>query len=102
MPDFIPPNDAEFDSWQANHVTYLNAHLVALGLTPVAAYVVSIQSAENCLTFWWPSDRLRLASGTLRIHSFQAAGDHPHDFSTIPMPRWRIKIPITGREEKQR
>lgn len=29
MPDYIPATDGDFDSWQANFVTYANAHLAA-------------------------------------------------------------------------
>jgi len=41
MPDYIPRADADFDSWQANFVTYANANLAGLGLvagdlTPIA------------------------------------------------------------------
>ncbi|MFN8139084.1 MAG: hypothetical protein U0R49_04730 [Fimbriimonadales bacterium] len=40
MPDPIPPGDAEFDTFQNNVFTYINANLVALGLTALDADVV--------------------------------------------------------------
>ena len=55
MPDFIPPNDAEFDSWQANHVTYLSAHLVALGLTPIDPDVVAVLAGQTTWTTTYPA-----------------------------------------------
>jgi hypothetical protein len=32
MADYIPPNDAEFNTWQTNFLDYVNANLTALGL----------------------------------------------------------------------
>lgn len=32
MPDYIPRDDAGFDTWQSNFATYVNAHLAAIGL----------------------------------------------------------------------
>src|SRR5690349_10754194 len=55
MPDFIPPSDAEFDSWQANFVTYLNAHLVALGLTALDPDVAAVVAAQTPWTTNYPA-----------------------------------------------
>jgi hypothetical protein len=33
MPDYLPRNDAAFQNWQANFLTYASEHLAALGLT---------------------------------------------------------------------
>ncbi|HEY0376982.1 MAG TPA: hypothetical protein VGC87_08500 [Pyrinomonadaceae bacterium] len=33
MADYIPGSDADFNSWQANFLTYINTNLTALGLT---------------------------------------------------------------------
>ncbi len=45
MPDYIPRADADFDSWQANFVTYANANLAALGL--VAGDLVPIAGGQT-------------------------------------------------------
>ncbi len=46
MPDCIPASDAEFDSWQISGLTYLNANLAALGLTPLDADVVAVNAGQ--------------------------------------------------------
>jgi hypothetical protein len=48
--DFLPSPDADFDIWQHNFYTYVNAHLAELGLTaadlaPLAAAQTSWQNA---------------------------------------------------------
>ena len=48
MPDYIPASDAEFNTWQANFVTYANANLAALGL--VAADLTPIVTAQPVWT----------------------------------------------------
>ena len=47
MPDFIPSSDAEFDSWQINGLTYLNANLAALGLTAVESFIVAADYSRS-------------------------------------------------------
>lgn len=47
MPDYIPRDDAGFDTWQANIVTYINAHLVALGLPPLGDPDVTAMNAAQ-------------------------------------------------------
>jgi len=50
--DYVPGPDAEFDSWQINHVTYLNANLVNLGLTALDGDVVAVVAGQ---TAWTPA-----------------------------------------------
>lgn len=46
MADFIPPSDADFNTWQVNFVTYASANLAALGLTaPDLAPITAGQTA---------------------------------------------------------
>ena len=46
MADFIPPSDADFNTWQVNFVTYASANLAELGLTaPDLAPITSGQTA---------------------------------------------------------
>ena len=49
MPDPIPASDAEFDTMQANAVTYINGHLAALGLGPLPpdADVTAMNTAQT-------------------------------------------------------
>lgn len=47
MPDYIPRDDAGFDTWQANFVTYVNAHLTGLGLTMLDADVVAMVADQT-------------------------------------------------------
>ncbi|HWL95456.1 MAG TPA: hypothetical protein VNT79_18200 [Phycisphaerae bacterium] len=63
MADYIPPADAEFNSWQTNFVDYASANMVALGLgladlapitaaqseweTAFPAHVTAVASAES-------------------------------------------------------
>ena len=48
MADYIPAPDAEFDSWQANWVTYAAADSVPLGLNPL----VDIPAIRAAQTAW--------------------------------------------------
>lgn len=52
MPDYIPSSDAEFDSWQINGLTYLNANLANLGLTALDADVAAVNTGQ---TGWTPA-----------------------------------------------
>ena len=45
MPDYIPAQDSEFDTWQNALVTYANANLAALGL--VAADMLPVTAAQT-------------------------------------------------------
>ena len=46
--DYIPPQDADFDAWQINFLTYANANLAGLGL--VAADVNPLNTASGTWT----------------------------------------------------
>jgi hypothetical protein len=45
MSDYIPPNDADFNTWQDNFVAYVDKNLAALGLT--AADLTPITAAQS-------------------------------------------------------
>jgi hypothetical protein len=45
--DYIPPADAEFDTWQARFATYLIANLAALGLPPGDPDVAALTAART-------------------------------------------------------
>jgi hypothetical protein len=59
MPDFIPPSDAEFDSWQINHLVYLNANLAALGLIALDTDVTADNAGQ---TAWTPAYAAHIAA----------------------------------------
>jgi len=44
---YIPDPDAAFDTWQAQYATYLNANLVALGLTALDGDVVALNAQRT-------------------------------------------------------
>lgn len=50
MPDYIPAADAQFQAWQANFVTYVNAHMADLGLAPDDV------AAVNTAAVTWTAD----------------------------------------------
>jgi len=64
MPDYIPRSDAEFSGWLKNLVTYANANLSELGLTP--ADITPVQTAGTQL------DSLRAASDSMQAQSAAA------------------------------
>ncbi|HSI73407.1 MAG TPA: hypothetical protein VK934_09535 [Fimbriimonas sp.] len=45
MPDYIPAADAEFDTYQAAHITYASANMAALGL--VAGNITSLTTSQT-------------------------------------------------------
>jgi hypothetical protein len=45
--DYIPIPDSAFDTWLANYLTYLNANVVALGLTALDTDVTALNSAQT-------------------------------------------------------
>lgn len=47
MADYIPRDDAGFDTWQTQFATYLNANLAALGLTPLDPDVTALNTART-------------------------------------------------------
>ena len=49
--DYVPAPDAEFNSWQANFVSYASANAVALGLDPLVD-IPAIQAAQTA----WKTD----------------------------------------------
>jgi hypothetical protein len=51
--DYIPAADAQFDTWQANFVSYVNAHLADLGLD--APDVVDLNDAAATWTSDYPA-----------------------------------------------
>jgi len=53
MPDYLPAADAQFDTWQVNFVTYVNAHLLDLGLD--AADVVDLNATAATWTTEYPA-----------------------------------------------
>ena len=53
MPDYIPGADAQFDTWQVNFVTYVNAHLLDLGLD--IADVVDLNATAATWTTEYPA-----------------------------------------------
>lgn len=44
---YIPDPDAAFDTWQTQYATYLNANLVALGLTALDRDVVALSAQRT-------------------------------------------------------
>ena len=53
MADYIPAGDTQFQAWQNNFVTYVNAHLVDLGLE--AADVVELNATAATWTADFPA-----------------------------------------------
>lgn len=51
--DCLPRRDAAFHGWQANFVSYANANLLALGLTP--ADMTPILAAQTAWTSGYPA-----------------------------------------------
>lgn len=56
MPDYIPRDDPGFDTWQANFVTYVNANVVALGLTALDPDVVAMGVAQTDWAAKYPAN----------------------------------------------
>ena len=51
--DYIPPPDARSHAWQNNFVTYVNGHLVDLGLAP--SDVVDVNNSAATWTTDYPA-----------------------------------------------
>jgi hypothetical protein len=47
MADYIPPDDAGFDTWRTQSATYRNANLAAPGLLPGAPDVTTLNLART-------------------------------------------------------
>lgn len=47
MPDYIPGDDAGFDTWQGNIKTYINANLAGIGLTALDGDVVAMNTQQT-------------------------------------------------------
>lgn len=52
MPDYIPRDDANFDTWQANFKTYVNANLANLGLPTGLPGDPDVNAMNTAQTDW--------------------------------------------------
>jgi hypothetical protein len=68
--DYIPGSDSEFDLWQANFMTYANAHLGDLGLIP--ADMVPITAAQTA----WHTALLAHIAAVDAAHGTRATKDN--------------------------
>src|SRR5262245_6624927 len=60
MPDYLPSSDADFNTWQANFIAYVNLNLVFLGLTP--ADLVAAQAGNADWILKYPAFTVALAA----------------------------------------
>ena len=60
MGDFIPPSDADFDSWLQNFVSYVAANAAALGASP--AEVTALQGVQTDWDAKYPASNTAFAA----------------------------------------